>query len=169
MSDFNKLDLYAKLTLGQERMSQEKLAQRRRAMGVVDSIPLAALAASPAAPQADTWEHAKFVQRVLGSDHPTDQDREDSLARVKEFRQQVWESGRIAELEAERITAAGLYVTVLEELAALKNQGPVTWGVDWGRHGDLTCVSIVKKHPNGQIEVVATEYEPEAGAQEKPE
>lgn len=36
----------------------------------------------------------------------------------------------------------------------------VTWGVDWGSHGDRSCVSIIKKHQNGTIEVVATEYEP---------
>ena len=37
----------------------------------------------------------------------------------------------------------------------------VRWGVDWGTHGDRTCVSIIKKHEDGTMEVVATEYEPE--------
>ena len=36
----------------------------------------------------------------------------------------------------------------------------VAWGVDWGSHGERTRVSIIKKHQNGTIEVVATEYEP---------
>ena len=36
----------------------------------------------------------------------------------------------------------------------------VKWGVDWGTHGDRTCVSIVKQHVDGTLEVVATEYQP---------
>jgi hypothetical protein len=39
-------------------------------------------------------------------------------------------------------------------------QEPVTWGVDWGKAGDISCVSIIKRLPNGGIEVVAVEYAP---------
>lgn len=36
----------------------------------------------------------------------------------------------------------------------------VAWGVDWGRDGQQSCVSIVKRLPNGGINVVAVEYNP---------
>ena len=39
----------------------------------------------------------------------------------------------------------------------------IQYGVDWGTNGDRTCVSIVKKHPDGHLEVVAAEYEPIKG------
>jgi hypothetical protein len=39
-------------------------------------------------------------------------------------------------------------------------QEPVTWGVDWGKAGDISCVSIIKRLPDGRIEVVAVEYAP---------
>ena len=38
---------------------------------------------------------------------------------------------------------------------------PVTWGVDWGKAGQAPCVSIIKRLPDGGIEVVAVEYGPE--------
>ena len=41
-------------------------------------------------------------------------------------------------------------------------QEPVAWGVDWGRAGDQSCVSIIKRLPDGGIEVLATEYGPPA-------
>jgi hypothetical protein len=40
-------------------------------------------------------------------------------------------------------------------------QEPVSWGVDWGRAGDIPCVSIIKRLPGGGIEVVAVEYGPQ--------
>lgn len=42
---------------------------------------------------------------------------------------------------------------------------PVELGVDWGRNGDISCVSTIKKHANGTPEVVACEYEcePDSG------
>lgn len=43
-------------------------------------------------------------------------------------------------------------------------QEPVSWGVDWGSHGDRSCVSIVKQHANGTLEVIATEYGPAGSA-----
>jgi hypothetical protein len=39
-------------------------------------------------------------------------------------------------------------------------QEPVAWGVDWGKAGDISCVSIIKRLPDGRIEVVAVEYAP---------
>jgi hypothetical protein len=39
-------------------------------------------------------------------------------------------------------------------------QEPVTWGVDWGKAGDIPCVSIIKRLPDGRIEVMAVEYAP---------
>ena len=37
---------------------------------------------------------------------------------------------------------------------------PVTWGVDWGKDGDIPCVSIINRLPDGGIEVLAVEYGP---------
>jgi hypothetical protein len=37
---------------------------------------------------------------------------------------------------------------------------PVTWGVDWSKDGDIPCVSIIKRLPDGGMEVVAVEYGP---------
>ena len=39
-------------------------------------------------------------------------------------------------------------------------QEPVAWGVDWGKAGDIACVSIIKRLPNDVIELVAVEYAP---------
>ena len=36
----------------------------------------------------------------------------------------------------------------------------VTWGVDWSNVGDIPCVSIIKRLPDGGIEVLAVEYGP---------
>lgn len=36
----------------------------------------------------------------------------------------------------------------------------VTWGVDWGTHGDQSCCTIIKVLPDGVREVVAVEYGP---------
>ena len=38
---------------------------------------------------------------------------------------------------------------------------PVTWGVDWSKDGDIPCVSIIKRLPDGGIEVLAVEYGPQ--------
>jgi len=43
-----------------------------------------------------------------------------------------------------------------------QQQEPVAWGVDWGKAGDQSCVSIIKRLPGGGIEVLATEYGPPA-------
>jgi hypothetical protein len=43
---------------------------------------------------------------------------------------------------------------------ALEDDTGVSWGVDWGRAGDKSCVSIIKRLPNGKIKVLAVEYQP---------
>jgi hypothetical protein len=56
----------------------------------------------------------------------------------------------------------GKAITALREALAEQpaQQEPVTWGVDWGKAGDIPCVSIIKRLPGGGIEVVAVEYAP---------
>jgi hypothetical protein len=44
----------------------------------------------------------------------------------------------------------------------------VRWGIDWGKQGDRTTVSIVKHHPDGRMEVVAMEVEPIPGFTDAP-
>ena len=39
-------------------------------------------------------------------------------------------------------------------------QEPVEWGVDWGKAGDIPCVSIIKRLSDGGIKVLAVEYAP---------
>ena len=39
-------------------------------------------------------------------------------------------------------------------------EAEVSWGVDWGKAGDKSCAMIIKRLPDGKIEVVAVEYEP---------
>ena len=47
-----------------------------------------------------------------------------------------------------------------QAIAEAEKLEPVAWGVDWGKDGQQSCVSIVKRKPNGGIEVVAIEYNP---------
>jgi len=63
-------------------------------------------------------------------------------------------------LEADTLEIESLECVCTDQVAVSE----VQWGVDWGSHGDRNCVSIIKKHPNGNIEVIATEYEPQKGA-----
>jgi len=39
-------------------------------------------------------------------------------------------------------------------------QEPAAWGIDWGKAGDIPCVSIIQRLPDGGIHVVAVEYAP---------
>jgi hypothetical protein len=50
--------------------------------------------------------------------------------------------------------------SIKQAIAELESQEPVAWGVDWGKAGDIACVSIIKRLPNDVIEVVAVEYAP---------
>jgi hypothetical protein len=52
-------------------------------------------------------------------------------------------------------------ITAIKEALAQPEQEPVQWGVDWGRAGETPCVSIIKRTPNGGIEVLAVEYGPQ--------
>ena len=47
-----------------------------------------------------------------------------------------------------------------EEQQSCDKQEPVTWGVDWGKDGDIPCATIIKRLPDGGMEVVAMEYGP---------
>ncbi len=54
---------------------------------------------------------------------------------------------------------------VARQMAGVRNAvgsgaEPVTWGVDWGTHGDQSCCTVLKVHPDGVREVVAVEYGP---------
>ena len=69
----------------------------------------------------------------------------------------------VAEAERNNILAD---IEAVKEALAQPEQEPVQWGVDWGRAGETPCVSIIKRTPNGGIEVVAVEYGPPA--QRKP-
>ncbi len=48
----------------------------------------------------------------------------------------------------------------VQRLGQETEQEPVAWGVDWGKAGDIPCVSIIKRLHGGGIEVVAVEYAP---------
>jgi hypothetical protein len=54
---------------------------------------------------------------------------------------------------------------IIEAITAIKQarsapEAEVSWGVDWGKAGDKSCAMIIKRLPDGKIEVVAVEYEP---------
>ena len=61
-------------------------------------------------------------------------------------------------------SALGVDETCGEAAAALERltaeRDSVVWGVDWGKLGDRTSITIVKRRQDGTIEVVATEVEP---------
>jgi hypothetical protein len=50
--------------------------------------------------------------------------------------------------------------TAIHEWEAAEKHEPVAWGVDWGKAGDIPCVSIIKRLPDGRIQVLAVEYAP---------
>ena len=47
-----------------------------------------------------------------------------------------------------------------EREAGRKESQEITWGVDWGRAGDKSCATLIKRLPDGRVEVIAVEYEP---------
>ena len=61
-------------------------------------------------------------------------------------------------------SALGVDETCGEAAAALERltaeRDSVVWGVDWGKLGDRTSITIVKRRQDGTVEVVATEVEP---------
>ena len=81
----------------------------------------------------------------------------------------------IGSLRRCRSPLGSMAADMLEADVSLINEGnkaqqvavpEVQWGVDWGSNGDRSCVSIIKRHPDGTLEVVAIEHEPQRG--EKP-
>ena len=60
----------------------------------------------------------------------------------------------------QRVTKSIEAITAIKTALEAKDE-PVACGVDWGRAGDVPCVSIIKKLPDGKIEVVAVEYGPQ--------
>ena len=48
---------------------------------------------------------------------------------------------------------------LMAEVVRLRRQDPFVWGVDWGKCGDKSCVSIMKRYVDGTLEVVAMEVE----------
>lgn len=63
--------------------------------------------------------------------------------------------------DAEKIAFAyGWWKALEAQRLALSKQEPVAWGVDWGEAGGIPCVSIIKRLPDGGIEVLAVEYAP---------
>ena len=63
----------------------------------------------------------------------------------------------VAEAERNNILAD---IEAVKEALVQPEQEPVAWGVDWGKAGDIPCVSIIKRLPDGGIKVVAVEYAP---------
>jgi hypothetical protein len=51
-------------------------------------------------------------------------------------------------------------ITALRAALAQEEQEPVAWGVDWGRDGNQSCCTIIKRRADGAQEVVAVEYGP---------
>ena len=48
--------------------------------------------------------------------------------------------------------------TIRQAIEQAQKQEPVAWGVHWGKAGEVPCVSIIKRLPEGGIEVLAVEY-----------
>ncbi len=51
-------------------------------------------------------------------------------------------------------------IEALRAALAQPEPEPVGWGVDWGKAGDIPCVSIIRRKANGITEVIAVEYAP---------
>jgi hypothetical protein len=64
-----------------------------------------------------------------------------------------------SELIRKGIEEAKINAELRAEIERLKQ---VSWGVDWGKAGDIPCASIIRRLPNGGIEVLAVEYAPYA-------
>jgi len=73
----------------------------------------------------------------------------------------IWANPEIPTDEAAKKVLAAVdgYVKQMIERAIEDDTG-VTWGVDWGRAGEKSCATIIKRLPNGKIKVMAVEYEP---------
>jgi exodeoxyribonuclease VIII len=66
------------------------------------------------------------------------------------------------------VSQAQHLMAMLKPVAPPAHKEQVQWGIDWGKQGDRTAVSIVKHHPDGRLEVVAMEVEPIPGFRDAP-
>jgi len=110
---------------------------------------------------ANDWDNLRSIVTKMLDSHPAATgERAELISHHRRIeRASPWESLKaIAKATADMI---GTDTKALQVAVAVPE---VQWGVDWGSHGDRSCVSIIKKYPNGSIEVVATEYEPQKGA-----
>jgi phage FluMu gp28-like protein len=105
----------------------------------------------------------KALAALEGADE-IDCDMRDAIAAIKQVRARpATEESSVTELEATNRQVEILSDALAEsrrEVAGLKAVQEVSWGVDWGRAGDKSCAMIIKRLPDGKIEVVAVEYEP---------
>ena len=80
----------------------------------------------------------------------------ESVVEYKPYMSNVGTDANI-DVEARLFQPKGTGKITLHEPA---QQEPMEWGVDWGKAGDIPCVSIIKRLLDGRIEVVAVEYAP---------
>jgi len=73
----------------------------------------------------------------------------------------VWANPDIPTDEAAKKVLAAVdgYVKDMIE-RALEDDTGVTWGIDWGKAGNKSCATIIKRLPGGKIKVMAVEYQP---------
>jgi hypothetical protein len=69
----------------------------------------------------------------------------------------AYEAGRQEGMKQER---ALWELSKLGQEIEAQPEEPVSWGVDWSKDGDIPCAIIIKRLPDGGIEVVAMEYGP---------
>ena len=76
-------------------------------------------------------------------------------------REGIWANPDIPTDEAAKkvLEAIDGYVKTMIEQVREDDTG-VSWGIDWGKAGNKSCATIIKRLPGGKIEVVAVEYEP---------
>ena len=82
--------------------------------------------------------------------------------------QEVWSFDMPRGQDAKVLETQAVYTAPQAQPLGAQQPAQVAWGVDWGSHGDRSCVSIIKKHADGVHEVVATEYGPVGSAQPAP-
>ena len=89
-------------------------------------------------------------------DHPTDPNKVILRKKPHLDKGRDYEEGFVDGMQHQMQSSVDKAVNAM----AQPEQEPVTWGVDWGKAGDIPCVSIIKRLPDGGIEVVAVEYAP---------
>ena len=89
-------------------------------------------------------------------DYPTDPDKVILRKKPHLDKGRDYEEGFIDGMQHQMQSSVDKAVNAM----AQPEQDPVAWGVDWGKAGDIPCVSIIKRLPDGGIGVVAVEYAP---------